>query len=112
MRLAKAVALACALVMGTTLIYGFARGDFAADGSALLANPWGVVSLVDVYVGFTLFCGWIIFRERSLLVALLWTVSIMVLGFFVASIYALIALQRSAGDGQAFWLGHRARGRI
>jgi hypothetical protein len=108
MRLAKALVLTCALAMGATLIYGFTRGDFAADGSALLANPWGVVSLVDVYVGFTLFCGWIIFRERSLLVALLWTVSIMVLGFFLASVYALIALQQSAGDWQAFWLGHRA----
>ena len=41
------------------LIYGFAWGDFWKDGGALMDNPWGVVSLVDVYVGFLLFLGWV-----------------------------------------------------
>ena len=40
------------LVMLAGLIYGFGWGDFWKDGAALMNNPWGVVSLVDVYVGF------------------------------------------------------------
>jgi hypothetical protein len=32
----------------------------------------------------------------------------MVLGFFTASLYALLALRGCNGDWQRFWLGHRA----
>ena len=40
------------LVMLAGLIYGFGWGDFWEDGGELMDNPWGIVSLVDVYVGF------------------------------------------------------------
>ena len=32
----------------------------------------------------------------------------MVLGFFAASLYMLIALQTSGGDWKRFWMGKRA----
>ena len=108
MKLAKVVAFLGMLAMGSALVYGFTQGNLSADGRVLMSIPWGIVSLVDVYVGFTLFSGWIVFREKSLLVAILWAISIMVLGFFVASLYALLALQRSGGDWRRFWMGARA----
>jgi hypothetical protein len=73
-----------------------------------MSIPWGIVSLVDVYVGFILFSGWIVFREESLVVASIWVISIMILGFFIASLYALLALQSSGGDWNRFWMGFRA----
>jgi hypothetical protein len=108
MQMAKLVAFLGMLAMGSALVYGFTQGDLSADGQALLSIPWGVVSLVDVYVGFTLFSGWVVFRERHLWAALLWVALIMVLGFFIASLYALLALFGSGGDWQRFWMGHRA----
>ena len=36
--------------MGGALFYGFTLGDFWKDGGELMNNPWGVVSLFDVYV--------------------------------------------------------------
>jgi hypothetical protein len=108
MKLAKVVALLGMLAMGSALVYGFSRGSLSADGRVLMSIPWGIVSLVDVYVGFTLFSGWIVFRERSLVAAILWVISIMVLGFFIASLYALLALQSSGGDWKRFWMGGRA----
>lgn len=96
------------IVMGVTLVYGFAQGDLSADGATLLSIPWGIVSLVDVYVGFTLFSGWVVFREPSRLRALLWVICVMVLGSFVAGLYTLLALQASTGNWPRFWLGHRA----
>ncbi len=33
----------------------------------LLAMPWGIVSLVDLYVGFALFSIWIVYREKAIL---------------------------------------------
>jgi hypothetical protein len=108
MKLAKTIAVLGLLAMTAVLIFGFTRGDFFAEGGKLLAMPWGIVSLVDLYTGFTLFSGWILYREKSLPVAILWTVAMMTLGFFAGSLYAFLALQASGGDWRKFWLGKRA----
>lgn len=108
MRAAKTLSLLGLLAMTAALIYGFAVGDFPAEGSRLLAMPWGIVSLVDLYVGFALFSAWIVFRERSPAVAALWVVLMMVLGFWTASFYLFLALRSSGGDWQRLWFGHRA----
>jgi len=108
MRLAKIISLLGVLAMTAVLVYGFTVGDFFGDGSQLFAMPWGIVSLVDLYTGFTLFSGWIIYREKSLPAAILWTAAMMVLGFFAGSLYAFLALQSSGGDWRKFWLGKHA----
>jgi len=108
MQLAKIVSVLGMLAMTAVLIFGFTRGDFFSEGGKLFAMPWGIVSLVDLYTGFTLFSGWIIYREKSLPVALVWTVAMMTLGFFAGSLYAFLALQSSGGDWRKFWLGKRA----
>ena len=108
MRIAKLVALLGLLAMTGVLIYGFAVGDFGTEGQVLLSMPWGIVSLVDLYVGFTLFSGWIIYREESLIQSVVWVILMMVFGFFTASLYVLIALQTSDGDWKRFWMGRRS----
>jgi hypothetical protein len=108
MKLAKVISILGVLAMTAALVNGFTRGDFSGEGSQLLAMPWGIVSLVDLYVGFILFSGWIIYREKSLPVAILWTIAMMILGFFTGSLYAFIALQTSGNDWRKFWLGKHA----
>jgi len=108
MKIAKIIALLGWLAMTGVLIYGFTVGNFSAEGSRLLAMPWGIVSLVDLYVGFTLFSAWIVYRERSVLAAVLWVVLMMVLGFWTGALYTFIALQTSGGDWKKFWMGKRA----
>lgn len=108
MRLAMWVTGLGAAAMAAVLIYAFTVGDFASEGSRLLSMPWGIVSLVDLYVGFTLFSGWIIYREASPAKTAAWIVAVMVLGFFAASLYALLALRSSSGDWRRFWLGKHA----
>jgi hypothetical protein len=107
-KIAKVIALLGLLAMTAVLIYGFTAGDFAEEGKQLLSMPWGIVSLVDLYVGFVLFSGWIVYREKSVVRSVIWVVLMMVLGFWTASLYTLIALQTSGGDRQRFWMGHRA----
>ena len=107
MTIAKAISLLGVLAMTGVLVYAFTTGNLAEEGSVLLSMPWGIVSLVDLYVGFTLFSGWIVYRERSPLRSVIWVVLMMVLGFFTASLYVFIALQRSEGDWRRFWLGRR-----
>ncbi len=108
MKLAKIISVLGMLAMTAVLIYGFTIGDFLGEGSKLMAMPWGIVSLVDLYTGFTLFSAWIIYREKSLPVAIVWTVAMMTLGFFAGSLYAFINLQSSNGDWRKFWLGKHA----
>jgi len=107
-KIAKAVALLGLLAMTAILIYGFTVGDFAAEGKQLLSMPWGIVSLVDLYVGFVLFSGWIVYREKSAVRSVVWVILMMILGFWTASLYALIALQASGGDWRRFWMGQRS----
>jgi glucose dehydrogenase len=108
MRIAKIISALGVLDMTAVLIYGFTIGNFFSEGSLLASMPWGIVSLVDLYTGFILFSGWIIYREKSLPIAIVWTVAMMTLGFFAGSLYAFIALQTSGNDWRKFWLGKHA----
>ena len=107
MRIAMSIALAGLLAMTGILIYGFTVGDFSAEGAKLLTMPWGIVSLIDLYVGFSLFSCWIVFREKRLLPSVIWVILMMVLGFWTGALYTFIALQTSAGDWKRVWYGKR-----
>lgn len=105
MKIAYLVAWLGLVAMSVVLVFAFTQGDFFADGAKLLSNPWGIVSLVDLYVGFLLFSAWIVYREKNLLVSIVWVILVMVLGFFTASLYVLLALRNSRGDWKLFWMG-------
>ena len=104
MRTTKIIAWIGLLAMSTVLVYGFTIGNFVEDGKTILANPWGIVSLVDLYVGFSLFSIWIVYRERSGIHALVWVILMMVLGFFTGALYTLVALYTAEDDWRRFWL--------
>jgi hypothetical protein len=80
-----------ALAMTVVLIYGFTAGNFSEDGALILANPWGIVSLVDLYVGFALFSVWIVFREKNVILAVTLVVLMMVFGFLTGAVYLFVA---------------------
>ena len=110
MKIAKIISLLGVVAMTAVLVYGFTIGDFGVDGGEIIRNPWGIVSLVDLYTGFILFSAWIVYREKSVDASVIWVVLMMVLGFFTASLYTFIALQKSDGDWKQFWMGKHARG--
>lgn len=107
MKIAKIVAWLGVLAMTIALLNGFINGSFFDDGSIILNNPWGIVSLVDLYVGFILFALWIGFREKSILSSVLWIISLMILGFFIGSLYVLVTLYKSQNDWLFFFLGSK-----
>jgi len=94
-----------ALAMAGILVYGFAVGDFAGEGSRLLAMPWGRVSLVDLYVGFVLFACWILFRDGFTPLSASWIAGVMVLGSLAICLYLLVAAGSSQKDWRRFFLG-------
>ena len=112
MKIVQVIAVLGVIAMSAALINGFVRGNFFEDGSQLLSNPWGVVSLIDLYVGFVIFSIWIVYRESSLVSMIIWVVLMMVLGFFTASVYVLYASVTSNNDVLKFVHGHRAKNYI
>jgi hypothetical protein len=105
MKVIKILAITVTIIMFLTLMYGFIEGDFFREGSILMSLVWGKVSLIDVYAGFVLFSGWVIFREQKPWIAFVWIIFIMVLGNFITGLYVTIALYRCNGDFNLFWLG-------
>ncbi len=103
------IALAClgAAAMTAVLVYGFVQGTFAVDGRQLLSMPWGIVSLVDLYVAFILFAAWILFREGGSLRSWAWIGAVMVLGSLAICLYVLVCARASRGDWSRFFLGRR-----
>ena len=99
----------CLLTMAVALTWGFAAGEFWREGAIIVGLPWGIISIIDVYTGAALFCGWIAWRERSAPHVAFWAVLIFVLGNLATSAYALLALIASRGDAERFWMGGRAR---
>jgi hypothetical protein len=107
MTIAKVLAALGAVLMFALIAWASVAGHFGPEGSALFAMAWGKVTLADLYVGFALFSGWVIFREKSLLLALVFVALEMTLGNAFGAAYVLVALLRSKGDWRRFWLGHR-----
>jgi hypothetical protein len=95
MKLVRFLSFLGVAAMTAALLNGFLVGDFFDDGGLLLDNPWGIVSLVDLYVGFVLFSIWVYVRESNKVVAVTWIVSIMVLGFFSGALYVFIHSMKS-----------------
>jgi NhaP-type Na+/H+ or K+/H+ antiporter len=107
MKVAKVISALGVLAMTIALLNGFINGNFSADGSLILSNPWGIVSIVDLYVGFVLFAMWIYFREDKFIIKVIWIVLLMVLGFFIGSLYVLYALVTSKNNWNTFFMGSK-----
>lgn len=104
-RTIQAVALVGLVAMTAALAYGIRAGGLIEDGALIAQLPWGLVSLIDIYVGFFLFSCWVVYREPRLVIAAIWVVAILSLGNLVTCCYVLFAAHQSNGDMQQFWTG-------
>lgn len=107
MKKMKFVYYFCALAMIISLGNIFINGNFAEEGSAILKNNWGIMSLVDLYAGILVFSTWIIFREENKFLIFILMVLMFFFGFLTASLYILINLYKSKGDLTQFFFGSR-----
>ena len=90
------VAVLGAVAMAAAIVTAFVTGEFASEGSEILALPWGKVTLIDLYVGLVFFGAWIALRERHAGRTLAWWVGLVVLGNLTAAIYLAIASFRAS----------------
>ena len=107
--LARLLAVSGFVLMTGSILYAVIFGNFFAEGAVLTAMPWGVVSLVDLYLGLLIFCAWVLWRESNIRTALLWSLSILILGNALSCLYLLRALYESKGDMADFFQGPKKR---
>ena len=95
------------VVMFVAIAVATATGDFGDEGAWILDNPWGRMTLIDLYVGVALIAGWVFLRERNPWSLVVWVPLFFVLGHAGTALYATIAAFRS-DDVRSFLLGARA----
>lgn len=92
-------------VMSSFICYAMVYGEFFVEGAVLTDMAWGLVSLVDIYLGLILFSFWVYWREQNLRTGLIWAFCILLLGNLISCLYLLKAAYSAEGNVIAFWLG-------
>ena len=105
LRFVRTVAWTGLAALSVVLVYALAAGHFSADAVLLLANPWGLATVVDIYVGFALFSCWILWREKNKGRAAAWVALVLATGNVASTIYVLLALRESRDSVESFWHG-------
>lgn len=98
-----------AIIMALSIIYGFVIGDFTGEGKVLLDLIWGKITMIDIYIAFLTFAGWMFYREGFNLKSIIIFLGILVLGSFTICFYTYLVMEASKGDWQKFWLGEKRR---
>ena len=70
-----------------TIVWAGMNANFRESFGRIIADPWGVVSLVDLYIGFIIAAVVIVIFERKKSVAALWVVPVFFLGNIVTAIW-------------------------
>lgn len=86
---------AAALVLAALIVRAMAQASFGASFAAIAADPWGLVTLVDLYLGFLFAAAVVALVERPLAAAG-WIVALLVLGNVVSAVWLALRLPRIA----------------
>lgn len=93
LRIAVAV---LALVLLGVIVWAIAQtgslSDFRYETEALLEQPWGLVSIVDLYVGLGMIAMIMVLTERSFVAGVLWALPLFVLGNIWTAVWLLLRL--------------------
>ena len=65
MNLVKTIAYLSTLIMGGIIIWANSKSNFLADAGKVAQTEWGIVTLVDLYIGFIFVGIWMCFREKG-----------------------------------------------
>jgi hypothetical protein len=81
------------LALAAAIVWAFGKADFWASGAAIVANPWGLVTLIDLYAGLIATGTVVAAVERWRP----WTWGMMAAAFVLGNVvYALWAVSRGA----------------
>lgn len=84
------------LALGGLIWLAFTTGDFGAAGAWLMSDPWGRVTLFDLYLGFFFLAVIIALFEKHPLRAALWIIPLPILGNIWAALWLVLSLPEIA----------------
>jgi hypothetical protein len=93
----RACLLLAAAALLALILWAAATASFGASFAAIASDPWGLVTLADLYLGFLMIAVVIALVERPLPAAL-WIVAALVLGNVVAAAWLALRLGRIAPE--------------
>ena len=82
------------LVLAALIVWAVQAGDFSAAGAWLTSDPWGMVTLADLYLGFAILAVLIWVLEPNKRVALLFILPLPVLGNVWAAVWLALRVGR------------------
>lgn len=89
-------------VLVGAIVQATLRSPFIAGLERIVAEPWGVVTLIDLYAGLLVIWAWIWIREPSRVVALGWLVLLLGLGNLATMAYLLLTAARRLRAARMF----------
>ncbi|NBV41987.1 DUF1475 domain-containing protein [bacterium] len=100
-------AIIAASAVGLTVLIGgcfWAASKLAIWDSIkkLWPDPWFKITAIDLYIGFAVFAGFVMHREKSVVKSTLWTAMLAGLGNIATLLYLVIELARLK-NGQSFF---------
>jgi len=72
-----------------SIYWAFTQKPISASGAILLDDPWGIVTLIDLYIGFLLFGIFIVITIPQKKLLAVWLPLLLVLGNVVSLIYLI-----------------------
>lgn len=98
------LALSIALLIGliACIVWASFSGSVVTALQEMIATPWGVTTLIDLYIGLGFIAAWIVLLERNWRRSLPWLVLLPFLGNLVTLVYFVVRLARNRSVSVAF----------
>ena len=70
------------------------KSNMFALSESVVKEPWFMTTLVDFYFNITIISCWVIYKEKRLLIAILWIIVFILLGSIATAFYVFLQLRR------------------
>ena len=88
----RIVFAALGLGLAALIVWASMNANFGASFAAIAADPWGIVSLADLYLGFFLFAGLVFLVDGIKPSSFVWVVALMFLGNVLSVVWVVLRL--------------------
>jgi hypothetical protein len=82
------------VAMISITIVGVLHENLFTAGAQLWPDPWFRATLFDAYFAFITFIAWVVYKEKTIFMKIIWTLLILSLGSIAMSFYVLMQLFR------------------
>lgn len=90
----RATLVVVSVILVALIIRAALTADFFASFAAVAANPWGLVGLVDLYLGFVMWTVVMVALDGRSLEALVWVIALWILGNVAGALWLILRVPR------------------